>query len=62
MNRVKEEARKRRYAKNVNGEPVDLREGVSLTFEEWNKRCTEANPLDSYLKEKREKEAKDEGK
>ena len=37
-------------------EGSDSSDGEGLSFEKWNRWCTEANPLDSYLKKKREEE------
>lgn len=50
MNRVKKEAQKRRFVRTPNG-TVDLHGGRSMTFEEWNAACTDANPLDRWLRD-----------
>lgn len=49
MNRIKKEAQKRRFVRTPNGD-VDLHEGRAMTFDEWNAACTDANPLDRWLK------------
>jgi hypothetical protein len=53
MNRVKEEAQKRRYVNTSNGK-VDLHGGKSMTKEQWMKACNEANPLDRYARKQKE--------
>ena len=47
MNRVKKEAQKKRYVDTPNGR-VDLHGGKPMSFEEWSRRASRANPLDRY--------------
>jgi len=47
MNRVKKEAQKRRYVNTPNGR-VDLHGGKPMSFDEWSRRASRANPLDRY--------------
>ena len=55
MNRLKEEREKLRYVNTPNGR-VDL-DGSSMSREEWMEACNRANPLDNYLRKKKEFEA-----
>lgn len=58
MNRMKKVANEKRFVKTKNGMEDLWEGGKPMTFEEWNKKCTEANTLDLYLKEKKEKTEK----
>ena len=52
MNRLKEERKKRRYVNTPNGR-VDL-EGKKMSEEEWIEACNQADPLENYLRKKKE--------
>jgi hypothetical protein len=49
MNRVKKEAQNRRYAHTPDGSRVDLREGATVSEDEWFRLLNAANPLDRAL-------------
>lgn len=56
MSRVKEVAEEQRFVRTKTG-IEDLQDGgTPMSLEEWHQKCIEANPLDSYLKEQRQKE------